>query len=193
MYLPFYFYPSARLDWPSIVLVRTNDDPNLVLDVLRTQVTSLSPDARVLEVNSGDELFRSFLSSERAFAQFFAGVGGAAFVLAVSGLFAVVAQASARRRREMGIRMALGARQLDVGGLVLRNSLRLAAIGISGGAAIALAASHVMATAFYETSPSDPATLTSVAVLLLVIASVASYYPAREACRVDVVETLRSE
>jgi putative ABC transport system permease protein len=99
----------------------------------------------------------------------------------------------ARRTQEIGIRMALGARRGDVLRMILREGAWLALVGVAIGVAVSLAITHLMATLLFNISPSDPLTLVAVAVLLSLVALLASYIPARRAMRVDPMVALRYE
>jgi putative ABC transport system permease protein len=116
-----------------------------------------------------------------------------ATVLAVVGIFGVLAYAVARRNNEIGIRMALGAAGNDVLRGVLKRGLALLATGIAIGLVITLVAVRALERFLFEISPTDPATLVAVALLLTGAALAASYVPARRATRVDPVEALRRE
>ena len=116
-----------------------------------------------------------------------------AFLLATVGLYGVISFAVARRRKEIGIRMALGARPADVIGLVFRESITPVGIGLTLGLFLALALNQSLKSLLYEVAPADPAILAAVAVCSLAATVVASYIPARRALAVDPVTTLRDE
>ena len=113
---------------------------------------------------------------------------GLAVLLSAVGIYSVISYLVARRRQEIGIRMALGARAGEVGRLVLRESLGLAALGIALGVAGAVAGTRLLGSLLYGVSPTDPAVLGGVSALLILLAAAASYAPARRAMRVDPVE-----
>lgn len=119
--------------------------------------------------------------------------GMAALLLAAVGVYGVTAQAARRRTREIGIRMALGARAPDVVGLMLRQGLAVIALGLVVGLGTALVATRALSTLLYGVEPTDPATLVSVVALLGGVALVACYVPARRATAVDPVTSLRAE
>ena len=116
-----------------------------------------------------------------------------ALLLATMGLFAVMAYAVAQRRREFGVRIALGAAPDALLRLVLRRGLALAAIGIAIGLGASWGATRFLASVLYETSPYDPATYAGVAIMLLVAGAVACWLPARRAAKVDPIAALRAE
>jgi ABC-type antimicrobial peptide transport system permease subunit len=118
---------------------------------------------------------------------------GLALLVAAVGLYSVVAYEVAQRTREMGIRIALGAASRDVVALVVRDGIAPALAGVVLGLALALAASRAIASLLFDTPPRDPLVLGACAVVLVVVALVASVIPARRATRVDPMEALRAE
>jgi putative ABC transport system permease protein len=116
-----------------------------------------------------------------------------ALALAAVGLYAVMAHGVAQRVREIGIRMALGARYDQVLRLVLREGLLLALAGVAAGLVIALGLTQVLSGMLFGISPRDPLTFAVVSVVLLGVACIASYAPARRASRVDPIVSLRAE
>ena len=116
-----------------------------------------------------------------------------ALCLAAIGLYGVLGYAVAQRTREIGIRVALGARRRDVLGLVLREALRLTALGVALGLVGAFVATRVLRSLLFEVKPTDPATFICLSLLLTFVALVASYIPARRATKVDPLVALRYE
>jgi putative ABC transport system permease protein len=116
-----------------------------------------------------------------------------ALLLAAVGIYGVMSYAVTRRTRELGIRVALGSSRREIVSLVLRQGMRLAAIGLAGGLVAAVALTRLMAGLLYGVRPADPATLAAVALLLGGIALAACYIPARRAMAVDPVVALRCE
>ncbi len=119
--------------------------------------------------------------------------GGTALLLAMAGIYGVMACAVARRRREIGVRMALGARSGDVLRLVVGQGMATAAVGVAIGLGGALALTRVMRSLLFGVSASDPLTFAGVAALLALVALLACYLPARRAAGADPVTALRSE
>jgi ABC-type antimicrobial peptide transport system permease subunit len=113
--------------------------------------------------------------------------------LSAVGLYGVVAYLTGRRTRELGIRMALGARRQDVLSLVVKQALRPVLIGILVGVAVAAAVARLIASALYGVKPSDPVVFLGGSVLVLAVALIASYIPARRATKVDPMVALRYE
>jgi len=119
--------------------------------------------------------------------------GGMALLLGVVGIYGVIAYSVSQRRREIGIRMALGARQEQLARMFLRHGVILAAAGLACGLIAAAALSHLMTSLLFEVSPLDPLTYCLVSAGLIGAAALASYLPSRRAAAVDPTEALRSE
>jgi putative ABC transport system permease protein len=120
----------------------------------------------------------------------FASVG---VILGAVGVYGVIAYAVGERRREIGVRIALGAEPRAVAGAVVLRGVRYAAIGIAIGLAASLAVTRVMRTLLFGVSATDPATFAGLSIFLVVVAALASYLPARQAARTDPMEAMRAE
>jgi len=120
-------------------------------------------------------------------------LGAAGLLLASIGIYGVMSFAVAQRTREIGIRIALGARASTVLRAVTIDGLLLAAIGVAVGLPLAFASTRVLSTMLYGVKPGDPATLAAISTALIVIALAATYVPARRAAKVDPIEALRHE
>ena len=116
-----------------------------------------------------------------------------ALLLGSIGIFGVISYAVSQRTQELGLRKAIGAEAGSVAGLVVRQGLGLAVVGIGAGVAVAVGATRFMASLLFGVAPTDPLTYSSVAAVLLAVALLASYLPARKAARVDPMVTLRAE
>jgi putative ABC transport system permease protein len=140
-----------------------------------------------------DQVFASSLDQRRFSLVIFGVFGCVALLLAAMGIYGVTSYAVAQRTQEIGIRMALGARMSDVLKLVLRSGLSLALIGAALGVAGAFATTRVMSSLLFGVAPTDLATFTAVVAVLMVVAFVACYIPARRATKVDPLVALRYE
>lgn len=192
--MPAIFLPIAQTGtaWTTSI-ARSRLPAAQVAELLRKSVLDLDPELTVF--NSGslqDQLALPFFPA-RALATVLSIFGGLAMVLAATGLFALVAYAVARRTREIGIRMALGARPSQVLGAVLGRTLALAAAGILIGTAITLAAGRLLSSVLYGVSPYDPATYLAALTVFLLVALLACSNPAARALRIDPAYTLRQD
>lgn len=190
---PFFYRPLLQ-DYQAGVqlIVRTAGDTPIG-DGLRHEVRALDPRLALVGVETLEQHMQLPLFPARA-AGFLLGLFGAlALTLAVVGLYGVMSYSVAQRTREIGVRIALGARRIDVVRLVLSQGLRLTLIGIGIGVAGSLALTRVLSSVLYGISPTDPISFLAVAVVLTMVATAASYMPARWATRVDPMRTLRSE
>jgi ABC-type antimicrobial peptide transport system permease subunit len=152
-----------------------------------------APGVALASASSFDELLARPLAQPRLNALLLAVFAGAAVVLAAVGLFGVLATMVRQRTHELGIRMALGATAADVGRMVLRRGMALAAAGTALGLLGALAANRALASLLFEVEPTDVVTLAAVAAVLLVVAALASLVPARASTRIEPVVALRAE
>jgi macrolide transport system ATP-binding/permease protein len=190
---PHYYEPFAQAyEADMVLLVRSGSDPRSILPALAREARALDPELPV-DVNTMAEHLGFALLPQRIGAAVLGVFGGLAALLAAFGLYGVMSYVVSRRTAEIGIRMALGARARDVRMLVVRRALALTLAGLGLGLAGALAATRVLAAFLVDVSPTDPATLGSVAVLFTAVALLASWLPARRAAAVDPMRALRSE
>ena len=191
---PTLYVPAAQfIDTADMLVLRTTSPVALVATVTRDRVRSLDPEIQVLSVATFRELLQGPLARPR-FNAFLIGVFGlGALSLAAVGLYAVVAASVRQRHREIAVRIALGALVSDVRGLVLGEAFRLAGAGVLIGLLGALATTRLLQGLLYGVHALDPASLLAAALLLLAVAALASYLPARRATRVDPVALLRAE
>ena len=180
--------PSSSLT----VVVRAQVEPSASVPAMRETVQSLDPQLP-LNFRTLDQVFSSSLDQHRFSLVIFGVFGTTALLLAAMGIYGVTTYAVAQRTQEIGIRMALGARMSDVLKLVLKNGMSLALIGAAVGVAGAFATTRVMSSLLFGVAPTDFATFTSVVVVLVVVAFVACYIPARRATKVDPLVALRYE
>ncbi len=173
--------------------LRTAGDPKTLVAAIRKVVGELEPNVPLQSVMTESEHIDLLLQQERVIAKLSSLFGGLALLLACVGLYGLLSYQVARRTREIGIRMALGARPLDVVRQVVRQGFALAAIGCVLGLAGAFGVGRVLSKMLYGVKASDPATLVSITVLLLAVALFAAFVPARRATQVDPTIVLRSE
>ena len=175
------------------LVVRTAGDPFGVVAGIKAQVRSVNPEQPVSEIRTMEQVLGESLA-RRKFSLILAGIfAGVALLLAAVGVAGVMAFMVAQRTREMGIRMALGAQQSDVFGLVLAQGLRLTALGVAIGLAGALGVTRALSSMLFGVTPGDLLTFSLVSGLLIGVALVACYVPARAATRVDPMVALRYE
>jgi ABC-type antimicrobial peptide transport system permease subunit len=156
-------------------------------------VWSVNPNLPLANVRTLREVYDASLA-RTSFTLIMLGIaGGMALLLGVAGIYGVIAYSVSQRTREIGIRMALGARSAEVTRLFVWHGLRLAGIGVVCGLVAAVALMRVMATLLFGVSPNDPSTYLAVSLGLIGAAVLASYLPALRATQVDPVETLRAE
>ena len=173
--------------------VRTTGDPLALIAPIRNAVRAVDPEVPLTEVRSLRSLIGGSWSRQRFDAQFYGAFALLALGLAMSGIYAVVSYAVGQRTREMGIRLALGARPGDVMRLIVRDGLLFPLLGLALGLALALAAGNVLRASLYGVAPTDPRVLGATAVLMLAAAAGACLIPARRATRVDPCEAMRAE
>ncbi len=160
---------------------------------VRQAVWAVSPNSPVAEVRTMDELYRKSMARTSFTLVMLSIAGAMALLLGLVGIYGVIAYTVAQRRREIGIRMALGARQQAVSALFMRHGLALAAVGVAFGLAAAAGLTRLMSSLLFGVGAVDLTTYSLVAAGLTAAVLVASYIPARRAASVDPMETLRSE
>jgi len=175
------------------VLVRTRTEPRSVLPAIRQTVAAMDPDQPVYAIRTMDELLSGSIAPKRIAATALAFFAAFALLLASVGMYSVVAFGVAERSREIGLRMALGAEGRAVQRLVIRQALVPVLIGAFFGVGLAFATRGFLQSLLYGISDSDPLTFGGVTLLLLGVAFLASYIPARRASRLDPVEALAKE
>jgi predicted permease len=188
-----YFPLRQQVEHTGALIVRTAADPRYLEETLRAQVAALDRDLSVFNVSTMDDLRSTSMIAQRIGGTLMAAFAGFALVLAALGLFGVIAYAVSERTREIGIRMALGAKPREVFRLVVGQGMTLALIGLLVGLPLALGMGRAVAGLLYGVAPNDFATFAGVAILLALVALAACYFPARRAMRVNPLIALRYE
>jgi putative ABC transport system permease protein len=174
-------------------VVRTGSEPGSLASAVRSEALSLDRGLPVHDVKTMDEYLGDSVTRRR-FNMLLLGIFAAvALLLAGVGIYGVTSYSVSQRTREIGIRMALGARGSVISGLVLKQSIVPVLIGIALGMGFALALTRFITSLLFDVSATDPATLAAVSIFMVLVAAAASYIPARRATGVDPVTALRCE
>jgi predicted permease len=187
MYVP---YLQAR-PGGSVIVVRTAAAPASATSGVREAVRQVDSNLPMMDISTQLEQVERRFAQEKIFAQAYTLFGGLALLLAGIGLFGLMSYSVSRRTNEIGIRMALGARSQDVLGLVMRESMILVAVGIAIGMAVALSVSRFVATLLFGLAPNDAFSVAAATGIMVVVAGLAGFLPARRASRVDPMVALR--
>jgi ABC-type antimicrobial peptide transport system permease subunit len=190
VYIPFRQFP---LRYGAYFAVRTQLPPMALANAVRNAVAAIDPGVPVSRLATQDELIDRTMGPERLFATLCGALAGFALLLSCVGLYGLLSFNVARRTREIGLRMAIGARPRDVARAVLREAFVLAAIGTGAGVPVALAVARLIRSQLYGVKPTDPLTLVAVALTLGTVALVAAWLPARSAARLDPMLALRHD
>jgi putative ABC transport system permease protein len=191
---PTIYFPSLQSpDQTMSLVVRTLLPPGTILPAIKSAIWSVDRNQPVFDVKSMDEIISGNVSAQRLAFLLLGVFAFLALALAAIGIYGVTSYLVNERTHEIGVRMALGAQPLDVSRLVLGHGAKLVAIGVFAGAVAALALTRLLTNLLFGVSASDPWTFVGVGMLLIVVAVVASYVPARRATRVDPLVALRYE
>jgi predicted permease len=189
---PFIYRPLLQDAQTAVTLTLRSPSPDAALGTTRAVVQQMEPNMPLVGVFTMANVFDQALWAPQMGALLLVVFGGLALLLASIGVYGVMAYAVSQRTRELGIRLALGASGSEVRGMVLRQGLTLAALGIAVGLAVALLLTNLVSTLLYDVSATDPVTFTVIPVVLVAVATLAIFIPARRASRVDPVIALRS-
>ena len=189
--LPAMYMPT--LESGENVVIRAQGDSASLSAAVRRELAAIDPNQPVARVRTMDEWLARAVAAPRYRTALFALFAGLALALSAVGIYGVMSYSVSQRTREIGVRMALGARHRSVLGLVLRQGMLLVVIGVAIGLAGAFALTRVIASLLFNVGTRDPATFSGVAVVLALVAFIACYVPARRATKVDPMVALRYE
>ena len=190
---PILYRPIAQSSELSMaLLLRTRGDGQGLAEAIGREVRAVDASLPVYSIRTMNDLIDAGVSQRRFLMRVLAVFGALATALALLGIYGVMAYSVAQRTREIGIRMAIGARRSDISRMVVRRGLRLTATGLLTGVAASLALTQLLRSQLFNVRPSDPLTIASVVLLMAVVAAAAAYLPARRAARVDPVAALRT-
>ena len=194
---PYLYLPIAQhYQTPITIVARSASDPSTLAQPLQRLVNDMDPDLPIFNLRTMDTHLRTSILGLLPFrigATMAAVQGAIGMLLAVMGLYAVVSYAVARRTREIGVRMALGAAQADILQLVVREGMWMSAVGLVAGLLLALGLGLVLSKVLYGVPSADISVLAAVSILLLIVAATACYVPARRATHIDPLTALRRE
>jgi predicted permease len=189
---PILYLPLAQNHETGVsLLVRTRLEPEAIADTIRREIQQLEPNLPVAAVQPARDVVGASLYPARMAAWLVGGFGAIAAVLAIIGVYGVLAFSISGRPREIGIRMALGARAGGIARLVVREGMTLVLIGLTTGLAVAIVGSRSLASFLYDVSVTDRVAFVGGPLLLAAVAAAACLIPARRATRVDPREAMR--
>jgi predicted permease len=192
---PQFFVPSLQQDsiFEMTYEIRSYLSQQVLLAELRRSVATVDPNLPIAEFQTQRQQIEDNTRTERALADLTSGFGALALALAIIGAYGVMLCSVEQRRKEIGIRLAVGAQRSHVRDIILRDSARLALVGITAGLAVSQVFTHLLQAILYGISPHNPLILSAVAALLLLVTLAAAWIPARRAASVDPIEVLRQE
>jgi putative ABC transport system permease protein len=194
---PEYYIPDTQLNFGSMtVCLRTSVDPHSVTSAVRNVVSSMDPDLPLYDIKTMDEYLSATVATPRFQAMLLQAFAGLALLLTGVGLYGVISFAVVQRTHEIGVRMTLGATRREVVRMVLKSGLRLTAIGIAAGVALALVAARFatsLSSLLFGIKPTDVPTFAAVALIVAAVSLLACYIPAWRASKVDPMIALRYE
>ena len=189
IYVPYLQNPGLTFT----LVARTASDPRSLTGALRKEVLSADREIPAVNIKLMEELISNSVAKERFYVLLLAVFAALALILAAVGVYGVMSYSVTLRTRDIGIRMALGARPVDIFKHIVGQALLLGLIGLGVGIVLAIASTRVMSSLLYGINATDPLTLAITSLVLLAVALLASYLPARRATRVDPLVTLRYE
>ena len=189
---PTSYWPHPQLAYSAMtVTLRTTSDPAAFASLVERAVHAMDKDQPLADIRTMDQWVSRTLSQARFSSMLLTTFAGLALALAAIGIYGVMSYSVSQRTSEIGLRLALGAETRDILNMIVKNAVRLAAIGLAIGVGLALALSRTLTSLLYETAGTDPLTFAAVVGVLGAVAIAASYFPARRASRIPPGEALR--
>ena len=191
---PEVFMPLAQIPFGSMTfVVQTSMDPSTAMPGLKARIWELDPTLPLYSTATLDSLISQSHAPRRFVMQIVSSLSALAFVLAAIGIYGMLTFSTMQRTREIGVRLAMGGSRISIMRMVIREGMMLVVTGVVIGVAAALVLSRGIAALLYGVSASDPATIAGTTALLLAVALVACYLPARRATMVDPLSALRAQ
>jgi putative ABC transport system permease protein len=189
---PMVYWTPPQLTYSSMMIIlRTSVPPESLAAGARREILSIDKDQPVSDVRTMESWLGESMSRTRFGTLLLGGFAGLALILAAIGIYGVMSHSVVQRQNEIGVRMAMGAQARDVLLLVIRQGLLLVIVGVALGLLGALALTRVLSSLLYEVSATDPITFAGIALLLVIVSSIACYIPARRAASVDPLTAIR--
>ena len=189
VYVPERISPRSSLN----LFIRTNEDPLTLIPTIRQAIWSVDKEQAVSDIATMQQLMQDNIAQPRFFTVLLSVFGALAVLLAAIGAYGVISYSVRERTQEFGIRIALGADRAEVLGLVIRQAMALVAIGLGIGLVAALASTRALSSLLFGVKPLDVPTFAAAAIVLMLVALLAAYLPARSAMKVDPLVALRYE
>jgi predicted permease len=193
---PAFYRPCDELDvWglPLLLVIRTTSDPRSLIPAIRRELKATDPDMQSPEFILARQQLYDSAQAQRTYMTYLVVFAGVGVLLCAIGIYGVLAYSVARRVREIGIRLAIGAQREDVLRMVISEGLRLVLLGLAAGLAASFWLNKFVQSQLFEVTPTDPWVMASVVALLLLVALLACYLPGRRAARINPVTALRYE
>jgi putative ABC transport system permease protein len=188
------YLPMAQVPWPNTtLLVRSRANLQSLVAAVRTKIAELDPNLPVAGISSMEEVVGASVAQPKLTMQLVGIFAGFALLLAAIGIYGVMAYTVTARKQELGIRVALGARPADILRLVVGQGMRMTLIGVALGVVVSLALTRLLASLLFGVRATDPLVFSAASLLLVGVALLACYLPARRATRVDPIIVLRCE